>query len=98
MMTFMSACQYAIEIWEQILNYLKEEIFAGLMFAILFSGHFAGINCRELSFTEDFSGINFRELGLTKDFMGINFCRCNLYKYLEGIKFVFTLRKIFPRP
>ena len=34
-----------------------------LIFANYFSGHFAGINFRELGFTEDFAEINFGELG-----------------------------------
>ena len=36
---------------------------------------FAGINFRELGFTEYFAGINFHEFSLTKDFPGINFQR-----------------------
>ena len=52
---------------------LKEEIFAGINFCEFFFRYFAGIDFRELGFTEDFAGIHFRELSLTKDFAGINF-------------------------
>ena len=46
----------------------KGRIFAGIDFGEFLFGYFAGINFRELGFTEDFAGINFRELSLTKEF------------------------------
>ena len=59
-----------------------------LIFANFFFGHFAGINFRELGFTEDFAGINFRELSLTKDFAGINFRESALFKDFAGPQFM----------
>ena len=56
---------------------------------------FAGINFRELGFTEDFAGINFRKLSLTKDFAGINFRECALYKDFVGVNFAFSLKNTF---
>ena len=67
-----------------------------MIFANFFFGHFAGINFRELGFTEDFAGINFRELSLTKDFAGINFRESALYKDFAGVNLTFALKKIFP--
>ena len=67
-----------------------------LIFANFFFGRFAGINFRELGFTEDFAGINFRELSLTKDFAGINFPKSALYKDFVGVNLTFALQKIFP--
>ena len=78
-----------------VLSTLSKEIFAVINVREFFSGHFAGINFRELSSTKDFVGINFRELGLIKDFTGINFRERNLYKYFEGINFACTLKEYF---
>ena len=55
---------------------------------------FAGINFRELGFTEDFAGINFLELSLTNDFAGINFRESALFKDFTRVNFTFALRKI----
>ena len=55
-------------------------VLAGINLRDSFFGHFAGINFRELGFTEDFAGINFRELSLTKDFAGINFRESALFE------------------
>ena len=51
---------------------LKEVIFARVDFRVIFFGHFAGINFRELGLTKDFTGINFRESAILKDFAGVN--------------------------
>ena len=66
-----------------------------MIFANFFLGHFAGINFRELGFTEDFTVINFRELSLTKDFAGINFREYALYKDFLEVNFAFSLKNIF---
>ena len=79
-------------------DYLKEKFSRELIFANFFFGHFAGINFRELGFTEDFAGINFREFSLAKDFAGINFRESVLYKDFTGVYLTFALRNIFPRP
>ena len=63
---------------------------------IFFSGHFAGINFRELGLTEDFAGINFRESSLTKDIAGIKFRESALYKDFAEANSTFCLKKIFP--
>ena len=81
--------------FESILDTLREEIFAGINFREFFFGHFAGIDFRELAFTEDFAGINIRELSLTKDFAGINFRGCALYKDFVGVNLGFSLKNIF---
>ena len=60
-------------------NTLREEIFAG-------------INFRELGFTEDLAGINIRELSLSKDFAGINFRESALYKDFAGVNFKFCFK------
>ena len=69
---------------------LREEIFAHLFF-----GHSAGINFRELGFTEDYAVINFREFSLTKDFAGINFRESALYKDFTRVYLTFALMNIF---
>ena len=56
---------------------------------------FAGINFRELGFTQDFAGINFRELSLTKDFTGINFHESALFKQFAGVNLTFALGNLF---
>ena len=68
------------------IEYLKGRNFRGFFF-----GHLAGINFRELGFSEDFAGINFRELNLTKDFAEINFRESALYKHFAGVNLTFTL-------
>ena len=77
---------------------LREEIFAGINSREFFYGHFAGINFRELSFTEDFAGINFRELSLRKDFAGINFRELSLTKDFPEVNLTFAFSNVFPRP
>ena len=52
-------CLHNLHVFKQLPT-LREEIFAG-------------INFRELDFTDHFAEINFRELSLTKDFVEINF-------------------------
>ena len=52
------------------LDTLREEKFTGINFRDFFFRHFAGINFRELGFTEDFAGINFCESVLFKDLAG----------------------------
>ena len=61
-------------------------------FRNFFFGHFAGINSRELDFTEDFVGINFREL--SEGFRG----KSPSSKIFAGVNLTFALRNIFPRP
>ena len=87
-------CSEFYPVLGHIKNTLREEIFAGINFHKFFFGHFAGINFRELGFTEDFTGINFRELSLTKDFVGIYFRESALQRF-RGSKFSVCLKKHF---
>ena len=60
---------------------LKEVIFARVDFRVIFFGHFAGIN--------------FRELGLTKDFWEIDIRESTIFKVFAGVNLTFALRNIF---
>ena len=77
------------------MNTLREDIFAGINLREFFWGYFAGINFRELGFTEDFTGIDFRELSLTKAFARINFRESALFKDFARVNFTFAFRNIF---
>ena len=73
----------------------KDYIPEGKKFLRFFNGNFAGINFRELGFTEDFAGINLRKLSLTTDFAGISFRESVLYKDFAGVNLTFFLRNTF---